>query len=125
MSILVVEDDSINRLVTTQFLVRAGYEVKSCVSGAEALEAVATDEYTMILLDMGLPDMDGIEVCRRIRAMDASATAASVPVIAVTAHAAPADHNAFLAAGVDAVVTKPIDREKLIAAVAERIGGGN
>lgn len=112
-----MEDDSINRLLLSEFLSRAGYASEPTPDGASALDRSRTTGYDLILLDMGLPDMDGVEVSRAIRQRRDAATPSDVPIIAVTAHAYETDHRRFLQSGVSSVVVKPVVREDFIAAV--------
>jgi two-component system, OmpR family, KDP operon response regulator KdpE len=109
--LLVVEDEFAMATVITEGLLARGYEVHTVASGADAL-AVATDvAVAAVILDLGLPDMDGLEVCRAIRAWS------EVPIIVVTADGAEDRKIAALDGGADDYVTKPFSMRELLARV--------
>jgi len=96
-------------------------------SGAAALDRwrAARDSgspYDLILMDMQMPGMDGLEAARRIRAAETERGAGRTPIIALTANAFAEDREACLAAGMDSFLVKPLDRERLAAALAEVAG---
>ena len=116
MRVLVVEDDESVGSALTSALARHGYEVRRARTGAEAL---AADPVDIVLLDVGLPDIDGIELCRRLRA------AGDVPVVAVTAHGEQQSRIRGLRNGADDYVVKPYVLAELLArmeAVLRRTG---
>ena len=109
--VLLAEDNEINMEISTELLSGAGVEVIQAWNGREALDAFAASEpgsVDAILLDMKMPEMDGCEAARAIRALD-RADAREVPIVAVTANAFAEDVAATTAAGMDAHVSKPID----------------
>jgi len=106
--ILVVDDDAINRLVATTLLSRDGHQVAAVDSGAAALRRVGEEPFDLVLMDLGMPDMDGLEVTRRLRA-----AGVAVPVIGLTAHVLPEQQASCLAAGMNAVIHKPIQADRL------------
>ena len=110
--ILVVEDDSANRLLITTLLVREGYRVLSAEDGEAGLRLALEEEPDAIVLDVGLPRLDGHEVTRRLRLVPATRT---VPVILLTARASTEDMVAGLDAGADDFVAKPFHRLELLA----------
>ena len=111
MRILIVDDEP-NILGTIAPLLRSrGYEVATAMTGLAALEAVDRDKPDMIVLDLGLPDIDGVEVCRRVRATLA------VPIIVLSARGAEGDKVKALDAGADDYVTKPFGAEELLARI--------
>ncbi len=119
VQLLVVEDDRAIADPLLDGLERAGFEVELARTGAEALAAVG---YELVLLDLGLPDLDGAEVCRRIRANS------EVPVIVVTARGDEIDRVMLLELGADDYVVKPFGLRELVArirAVARRAGGAS
>ncbi len=121
MRILVVEDDSMIREAVCHALKDAGYAVDWVQDGAAALTAVTTQEYGTILLDLGLPGKDGLEVLRAIRARNNP-----VPVLMITARDALDDRISGLDAGADDYVLKPFEMSELLArmrAVARRKDG--
>lgn len=121
LRILVADDVAANRMVARAMLVGAGHRVDSAADGAEALAAVERDAYDVVLMDVQMPVMDGLEATRRIRALDSARR--RVPVLAVTASALPEQVAACRAAGMDGHLAKPIDREALISAVARLAAG--
>lgn len=116
--IAVVEDNPDNRLLV-QVILEPHYEVVEYETGPAALQGFATDRPDLVLLDVSLPEMDGTEVLRRLRADE---KLRRLPVIALTAHAMAGDREKFLAAGFDDYVTKPIvDEAVLLEAIARRL----
>jgi CheY-like chemotaxis protein len=123
LSILVAEDNGINALLARALLVKLGHRPIIATSGAAAIESWlaardAETPYDRVLMDLHMPGMDGLEATRRIRAIEADEAAARTPVIALTANASVEDRDACLAAGMDGFLIKPLDREKLAAALA-------
>lgn len=115
LPLLVVEDQPANQMVMTAMLQKAGFDVRVAGNGEEALEAVARERFGVILMDINMPVMDGLEATRRIRRLRSAA--ANTPVIALTANAITEDRESCLAAGMDSFITKPIRAEKLIAEI--------
>lgn len=113
LALLLVEDDAINREVALGLLSDAGHRITVAETGEKALELAARRRYDAVLLDIRLPDIDGPEVARRIRAFP-DAERAAVPIVAVTANVFAADRARYLAAGIDAVIEKPIFPERLM-----------
>jgi two-component system KDP operon response regulator KdpE len=109
---ILIVDDEPNILATVSPLLRArGYEVLSAMSGRAAIDVVERDKPDLIVLDLGLPDLDGVEVCRRIR--DSS----SAPILVLSARGAEGDKVNALDAGADDYVTKPFGAEELLARI--------
>jgi two-component system KDP operon response regulator KdpE len=109
---ILIVDDEPNIIATVGPLLRArGYEVLSAMSGRAALQAVERDKPDLIVLDLGLPDIDGVEVCRRVR------HTASVPILILSARGAEGDKVSALDAGADDYVTKPFGAEELLARI--------
>lgn len=112
--IAVVEDNADNRLLVAAML-EGSYQVTAYETGADALRGLEANRPDLVLLDISLPEMDGTEVLRRIRA---SPALRSLPVIALTAHAMAGDRDRYLALGFDYYVAKPIlDEEDLVGAI--------
>ncbi len=111
MRILLVDDHELNRDMLSRRLAKKGYQVDMAVDGAEGLRAASTTSPDLILLDMGLPEMDGWEVARRLKAQDHTR---SIPIIALTAHARKEDEERARAAGCDDFDTKPVEIERLL-----------
>ncbi len=114
--ILLVDDGEINRIVGRGLLESLGYEVVTASSGWDALEVVGDGRYAAILMDCLMPDMDGYEATRRIRALDGPER--HIPIVALTAAAMAGDRERCLAAGMDDYVSKPFDLDLLDAALA-------
>lgn len=118
--ILVAEDLAMNRTLVSLMLRKIGYRVDEAADGAEALDAVRRHGYDLVLMDVQMPVMDGLEATRLIRALPAPA--GLVPIIALTAGTQPADIAGYRDAGMDDFLAKPIDRTRLIAVVTRWIG---
>ena len=116
LDILVVEDNPINQRIVHDLMVRLGHNVTVAEDGLDAVRAAMRARFDVILMDIGMPRMDGIEASRRIRVAGRSRLAR---IIAVTAHARPQDISRFLAAGLDAVITKPFNMGQLLDALTE------
>ncbi len=121
-AILLVEDNELNRDMLSRRLIRRGFEVLLAVDGAQALQIAAQSLPALILMDMSLPGVDGWEATRRLKSNPSTAT---IPVIALTAHAMASDRESALAAGCDDFDTKPIEFDRLLAKIAALIGGGS
>ena len=109
--ILLVEDNEMNRDMLSRRLIRKGYEVGIAVEGQVGVDMAGTGEYDLVLMDMGLPDIDGWEATRRIRALPDHG---AIPIIALTAHAMAGDREKALEAGCDDYDTKPIELPRLL-----------
>ncbi|HYC04509.1 MAG TPA: two-component regulator propeller domain-containing protein [Azospirillaceae bacterium] len=116
LRILLAEDLAANRLLAAAILGRAGHAVETVENGAEALERARTGGYDLILMDVQMPVMDGLEATRAIRALPGAA--GRVPVLALTANALPEEAARCREAGMDDHVPKPIDRAVLLSALA-------
>lgn len=117
LQVLVADDVPANRLVARAMLTSAGHHVTCVEDGAVALSAVQQGEFDLVLMDLQMPVMDGLEATRRIRALPPPR--GRVPVIAVTASAMPEQVEACRAAGMDGHLAKPIDRETLLRLVQQ------
>ena len=124
LSILVAEDNEINALLARALLVKLGHRPTMAESGAAAIECwlaarAAGAPYDRVLMDLHMPGMDGLEATRRIRAIEAEHDSTRTPIVALTANASAEDRDACLAAGMDGFLVKPLDRERLAAALAD------
>jgi signal transduction histidine kinase/CheY-like chemotaxis protein/PAS domain-containing protein/HPt (histidine-containing phosphotransfer) domain-containing protein len=117
--ILLVEDNEINRQVALGLLDRLGLTATVAANGREALQAVAAEPFDLVLMDLQMPEMDGLEAARRIRDPHSPAKNPKVPIIAMTAHAIRGDRETCLAAGMNDYLTKPVDPERFRAALAQ------
>ncbi len=114
--ILLAEDVAANRKLAKELLQRAGYTVDAVSDGGEAVTAVSGFPYDLVLMDISMPMVDGLEATRRIRALPDPLC--RIPIIAMTAHAMTGDRESFLAAGMDDYLQKPVNNEALLDAVA-------
>ncbi len=127
--VLLVEDNDINRQVATEMLEQMGLMVDTAINGKIALEVLKAQRYDLVLMDIQMPVMDGLEATRHIRASEgqggdvapATGTPPTVPIVAMTAHAMHGDREKSLAAGMDDHITKPIDPKALFAALQKWI----
>jgi two-component system, cell cycle response regulator DivK len=118
--ILVVEDNQKNMKLFRDVLQAAGYRTLEATTGARAVELATEHEPDLVLMDIQLPDIDGVEALRRLRA---NARTASTPVLALTAQAMEGDRERFLEAGFDGYVSKPVDIVELVATVRQHCDG--
>ena len=121
MKILLVEDNEMNRDMLARRLARRGFEVVIAVDGREGIALAEAESPDAILMDMSLPELDGWEATRRLKA---GASTRSIPVIALTAHALSGDRDRALEAGCDDYETKPIELERLIGKIQALVGQG-
>jgi two-component system sensor histidine kinase/response regulator len=113
--ILLVEDMAANRKLAQAMLEGAGHEVESVDCGRDAVEAVQTSRPDLVLMDISMPGMDGLETTRLIRGL--TGPASRVPIVAMTAHAMEGDRERFLEGGMDGYLVKPFNRARLLETV--------
>jgi two-component system cell cycle response regulator DivK len=121
-TILYIEDNPDNRLLVKRALEARGYEFMGAANGLEGLDLTTGKQPDIVLLDINLPDIDGYEVARRIRALNTPYTA-YVPIIAITANALKGDAEKALAAGCNVYMSKPINIRELWARVEAFLPG--
>lgn len=109
--ILVVEDNSLNLELVTDILEMSGYEVLSSETAKAAIEVAAREQPDVVLMDIALPDMDGLEATR---IMKSKSETRMIPVVALTAHAMSGDADRARNAGCDGYITKPINTKRFI-----------
>jgi PAS domain S-box-containing protein len=119
LSILVAEDNEINALLARSLLVRLGHRPTIAADGEAALESwsaarAAGAPYDLVMMDVQMPGMDGLEATRHIRALEMAAGDSRMAIVALTANAYAEDRDACLAAGMDGLLVKPLDRERLL-----------
>jgi len=120
--VLLVEDNAINQDISSTFLRRAGHDVKTAATGTEAVTAATTHDFDVILMDISLPDMNGLEATQKIRAQTNTARRA-VPIIAISAHVFLEEVDSYLSGGMDGFLGKPFSPEELNTAIqAARTG---
>ncbi len=115
--VLVAEDNRINQIVVQQMLQKLGCRVDVAADGVEALESASRQRYDLIFMDCHMPNVDGYEATRRIRAREASTRAARTPIVALTAGALVEDREKCFAAGMDDHLGKPVKPHQLDAAL--------
>lgn len=118
--ILLVEDNEMNRDMLSRRLIRRGFTVEIAVDGAAGVLRALEGGWDLILMDMSLPEIDGWEATRRIRA---DAAGAAIPIIALTAHAMSGDRDKAIEAGCNDYDTKPVDLERLLGKMDALLGG--
>ncbi len=125
LRILLAEDNVVNRKYAARLLEGQGHQVSIATNGTEVLRAVSTQVFDIVLMDVQMPDMDGLEATRAIRERERQ-TGGHLPILAMTAHAMKGDEEICLAAGMDGFVTKPVRRRELLvriqAIVAQHAG---
>jgi CheY-like chemotaxis protein len=114
--ILIVEDNEKNMKLVRDVLTARGYRTLEATSGEEAIEIAASAAPTLVLMDVRLPGIDGVETLGRLRR---DASTASIPVLALTAQAMHGDRERFLSAGFDGYVAKPVDIVALLRTVLQ------
>lgn len=123
LSILVAEDNEINALLARSLLVKLGHRPVMAANGRDAVETwlsarAAGAPYDVVLMDIHMPELDGLEAARHIRAAELSANTGRTPIIALTANAFAEDREVCLKAGMDGFLTKPLDRDRLVEALS-------
>lgn len=116
--ILLAEDNLINRKLVVRLVQKLGYRIDAVTTGLQALKKIKSTPYDLVLMDIQMPELDGIEATRRIRSIKRGATNPDVPVIALTAHAIKGDRERCLKAGMDDYIAKPFNRVKLSEVIA-------
>ena len=129
LAILVAEDNPINALLARALLLRLGHRPMIAGNGAVAVESwlaarAAGTPYDVVLMDVSMPELDGLEAARRIRAAEHESECSRTPILALTANAFAEDRESCLAAGMDGFLAKPLDRERLAAALASMRAAG-
>jgi two-component system sensor histidine kinase/response regulator len=122
LRILLAEDNPTNQKVALGLLNKMGYRADAVADGQEVLTALVLAPYDLVLMDVQMPEMDGLEAARRIRAFDPAVLDPKIPIIAMTAHALAEDREMCLKAGMDDYVSKPVDSQKLVEAIERVVG---
>ncbi|WP_432738050.1 response regulator [Maridesulfovibrio sp. FT414] len=114
MRILLVDDERINSLSASKMLEKHGHEVVTAVNGAQALEILHDNEFDCILMDLQMPEMDGLEAARRIRDRASFGDKSDIPIIAMTGHSYEDTKDDMERAGLDHYLAKPFDLHTLL-----------
>ena len=123
LHILVVEDNLVNQRVTVGVLEKAGHRARVAANGKEALAALAQQSFDLVLMDVQMPEMDGLEATAAIR-QNEETTGKHIPIVGLSARAIKGDRERFMAMGMDGYVTKPLRPAELWKAIAVCTGGG-
>jgi signal transduction histidine kinase/CheY-like chemotaxis protein len=124
LRILLAEDNAVNQLIARKMLERRGHHVTVVSHGGEALEAHARDSFDVILMDVQMPEVDGLTATQKLRERE-EASGAHTPIVAMTAHAMQGDRERFLAAGIDGYVSKPVEVDQLIGEISRVVGAAS
>lgn len=119
LSVLLVEDNAVNQKLARRILEKAGHQVVVASNGQEACERVETGDFDIVLMDIQMPVMGGDAATRLIRERELARHTRAVPIIALTANAMEGDRERYLAMGMQGYLTKPFDRRRLLAVIAE------
>jgi CheY-like chemotaxis protein len=120
--ILIVEDNEMNRDMLSRRLIKRGYEITTATNGAEGIAAAQKTNPDLILLDMSLPEIDGWEAARRLKADEQTR---KIPIIALTSHAMSGDREKALEAGCNEYDTKPVELPRLLEKMETLLGGSS
>ena len=123
--ILLAEDNIVNQKVTLKLLEKMGYRADVVANGLEALKALEAIPYTLVLMDVQMPEMDGIEATRQIRGAKSRIQNPEVPIIALTAHAMKEDRKRCLDAGMNDYLAKPVQPDELAKVISRWIPGND
>jgi two-component system, sensor histidine kinase and response regulator len=121
LRILLVEDVVENQILAGELLRQRGYSIVVAANGKEAVQSFDRESFDVILMDIQMPEMDGVEATTLIRQRE-KASGAHTPIIAVTAHAMKGDRERYMSAGMQGYVTKPLRRQKLYDAIDSLVG---
>jgi CheY-like chemotaxis protein len=113
LKILLVEDSLVNQKLAAAILTKEGHQVLVAHHGRDALRQLECETFDLILMDIQMPEMDGVEATRAIRGKE-ERTGQHIPIIALTAHALEGDRERFLSAGMDHYISKPIHTEEML-----------
>lgn len=115
--ILVAEDNAVNQRLVVSILRNRQYDVEVVTNGLRAVEAARTGEFDLVIMDVQMPEMSGLDATARIR--ESEGAVSQIPIIGLTAYAMIADRSQILEAGMNVCLTKPVDSKLLLATIAE------
>ncbi len=116
--VLLVEDNYMNKILVTEILTLNGYDIVEAASGIEAIRLIASERPDVVLMDLHLPEMDGVTATRIIKADKA---VKGIPILALTASASQGEADDILGKGFDGYIGKPIEVKKLLATISESL----
>ena len=122
LCVLLAEDNVVNQKLTVRLLERWGHTVTVASTGQEVLTALARQAYDLVLMDVQMPEVDGLEATSMIRAEERRRNLRPIPIVALTAQTTPSEHEQCFAVGMDGIITKPVSRERLMRTIAEITG---
>lgn len=122
LSVLVAEDDYVNRYAVRVMLERSGFRVETAENGREAIRLLGEKAFDVVLMDVQMPEMGGVEAAEAIRRGGAGRERASIPIVAMTAYALPDGRERLLQSGMDCYVPKPVSKQTLLEALANAMG---
>ncbi len=122
LEVLLAEDNRVNQTLVTALLTKRGHRVTVATTGRQVLDRLDSDPYDLVLMDVQMPDLDGLEATRIIRSQE-SGTGRRVPIVAMTAHVMAGDRERCLQAGMDDYVSKPMEASELFGAIARVLSG--
>ncbi len=124
LNVLVAEDNPVNRLAVRRFLEKLGHRVTEAQTGKTALEEMKKRSFDCVLMDIQMPEMDGMEATRAIRSGDSGQCRQDIPIIALTAYAMKGDMDRFIEAGMNSYLPKPVELENLGRELNKVVAGG-
>jgi len=122
-AVLLAEDEPVNRMAIKAYLEKIGFEARGVENGAEALRALEEGDFGLVLMDIQMPVMGGLAAIEAIRGGEAGERNANIPIIVLTAFAMSEDRAAFLEAGADDYLSKPVDLDRLTAMMTRPLTG--
>ncbi|MEK9627826.1 MAG: response regulator [Nitrospinota bacterium] len=122
LKILLADDTAVNVALATKLMKRRGHDITTVENGLEAFEAFQKDSFDVILMDIHMPVMDGLESTKKIREFETSnPSKAPTPIIAMTANNEQSDHEIYLNSGMNGIITKPLEIKKVVFQIREII----
>jgi CheY-like chemotaxis protein len=121
LRVLLAEDSATNRLIVNQVLGGIGYEVSSVENGRLAIEAVQAERFDVVLMDVQMPELDGVSATKEIRRWEEGTSSRRVPIVALTAHAMDGDEERFRSVGMDAYISKPFNIDHLVGVINDLV----
>ena len=122
LKILLADDTAVNVALATKLMKKRGHDITAVENGLEAYEAFQKDSFDVILMDIHMPVMDGLESTKKIRELESSdPSKAPTPIIAMTANNEQSDHENYLNNGMNGIITKPLEIKKVVSQIREII----